>query len=639
MIRLLLRLAAAVLLLWFGLAAPASAERRVALVIGNSNYVLQELKLPNPGRDAEAVADTLTALGFEVTRGIDLSHAATLEAMREFARQLEAAEVALFYFAGHGLQVDGENYFLPIDNVMQDREDLDHALSLTKVQTTLEQSLRINIILIDACRDNPLAERLNAAPVASRSIGRTRGGSGLAAVRTGAGTFIVFATDPGKVAYDGKDGHSPFTGSLLRHLPTPDLELTKLIQRVQYDVLSATDGEQRPWALSSLIGDFYFRPRPGGREAAPPEQAVWRRIADSPEAEPLIAFLRVFPQGQFAEQARVRLQTLAGTARTSSDPTAPPAPSSLDRAAAKLYATMPPVRRLVTGGFTYNDTRMPTACGRDLARMVGAALGGNVVMAALAEEATRSGTMEPDLATTGPLGLPTAVDTWLLEGRYTTSGDEIQLVFTLEGRNGRITSERVGLRPAFDSPCRGMAPPSASPLTSDVRRGALGLELASPRGGSPVYTIASPPERIELWLRVSAPAHLYCFERDSLEQMQMLLPNRFRPDSQVEPGRILLLPTDIRPTDQGKILVWLATEPGTTIIKCFATDRPVLLPSALADVRRAPGRISGVDEDDLLRAFRESAAVQLAEASIVASVLPEEWVYQGSSQNLLETAR
>lgn len=611
------------LLSWLVPAAPAQAEKRVALVIGNAAYIEKALQLDNARRDAEAIAETLYGLGFEVLRGFDLDYARTVAIMRSFAKSLEDAQVAIFYYAGHGVQIGGENYFLPIDNLLRNVDDLNRALPLTRVQTTMEQRLRVNIMFIDACRDNPLAERLAAVPASTRSVTRVR--SGLAEVRSGKGTYIVFATDPGDVAFDGSDGHSPFTRALLKHLPTPGLELTKVMQRVQVDVQEATQGKQRPWALSSLTGDFYFINLPQAAAAASdPELAAWKRAIESGQPDMLSVFLRQYPNGRFTAEAKARL---AGQELVTSQVGEEIVPvRTLDRmsdAVAKLLATMPPVRRIVTGGFTYGDTRMPTACGRELAQQVGAALGGEVVMAQLAQEVLRPEPEEisvPDKA--GPLGLPAEDDIWLLEGSYTPLGSNLDLQFELRSRSKTYTSDVLSITPAYGSPCRSEQMPATTPLTRDRQRNDLAFELASLRGGTPIYTVKDPPEPVQLEMRSSSTAHLYCFERDDTGRIQMLLPNRYRADNQVVPGERLILPDALKP--RGKAITWVAEEPGITIIKCFAAERPIRLPPLLADLERSPDPIPGLDDDRLLRIFRSPSAGRIAEASVVMAILPEE---------------
>ena len=238
-------------------AAAVGGERRVALVIGNSAYEYVP-HLPNPTNDAEAMASTLQKLGFEVTKGIDLDRAGTEKIIRAFSAQLPGAKVALLYYAGHGIQVADRNYIIPVDAQLNDETDLDfEATGIDLVMRLMEREPRMNLVFLDACRDDPLAQNL------ARSMGSTRSlaiGRGLAFVDAEVGSFIAFATQPHTVALDGSGEHSPFTAALLRHMEEPGVSLSDLMVEVRNDVMAATDGKQVPWDHSSLTGSFYFQP-------------------------------------------------------------------------------------------------------------------------------------------------------------------------------------------------------------------------------------------------------------------------------------------------------------------------------------------------------------------------------------------
>jgi hypothetical protein len=235
---------------------PAAADKRVALVVGNSAY-MQAGALPNPVNDASDMADALKQVGFEVTLGLDLSKSAFDGKIRDFARALEKADVAVFFYAGHGLQVGGRNYLVPVDARLQGERDLDFdAVSLDFVlrQVELDREGKTSIVFLDACRDNPLARNL------ARSMGTRSAsvGQGLAQVQTGVGTFIAYSTQPGNVAVDGSGRNSPFTGALAKAVVAPDRNLTSVMIEVRKEVLTATSGKQVPWDHSALTGDFYF---------------------------------------------------------------------------------------------------------------------------------------------------------------------------------------------------------------------------------------------------------------------------------------------------------------------------------------------------------------------------------------------
>jgi Caspase domain len=233
------------------------ADERVALVIGNSRYEDDD-SLPNTLNDARAVAEVLGTLGFTVERGIDLDGRETEAALRRFSRLLEDADVGLFYYAGHGLQVHGTNYIVPVDAKIDRESDLlFDAVELNSVLRLLEERPRTSLVFLDACRDNPFARNLARSMGASRAVSV---GSGLAQMQSGIGTLIAYATQPNNVALDGtEDGrNSPFTRALVDHIATPGIEVRQMLSRVRKAVIEETDGAQVPWDHSSLIGDFYF---------------------------------------------------------------------------------------------------------------------------------------------------------------------------------------------------------------------------------------------------------------------------------------------------------------------------------------------------------------------------------------------
>jgi tetratricopeptide (TPR) repeat protein len=234
-------------------AAPlAAAGSRVALVIGNATYVAAGT-LANPANDARAVAAALRDIGFDVSEGVNLDHRTQERLVRDFLRKSANAKIALLYYAGHGMQVDGKNYLVPVDARLQAATDLPfETLDLDKILSGLDDESRTNIVILDACRDNPLAK----APGARA---RSAASGGLAAVSSvGSGTLIAYATAPGSVALDGEGANSPFTASLIKHIRTPGLEVRQMLTRVRSDVASATQKKQIPWDNSSLLGEVYL---------------------------------------------------------------------------------------------------------------------------------------------------------------------------------------------------------------------------------------------------------------------------------------------------------------------------------------------------------------------------------------------
>jgi uncharacterized caspase-like protein len=256
----------------------AIAETRVALVVGNGAYV-NAPPLPNPMNDARAMAAALKGAGFEVVEALDADKAQFEVALRSFAEKLSNADVALFFYAGHGLQVGAQNFLVPIDAKLEHERDLEfEAVKLDFVQRQMEidREGKTTIVMLDACRDNPLARNL-ARSMGTRSVGI---GRGLAASAAGLGTFIAYATQPGNVALDGGGQNSPFTSALVKHLGTKGRNLQATMIEVRKDVVAATNGKQVPWDHSALTGDFYFVPGEATPVAGPVVAALPSSGAD-----------------------------------------------------------------------------------------------------------------------------------------------------------------------------------------------------------------------------------------------------------------------------------------------------------------------------------------------------------------------
>jgi hypothetical protein len=314
--RVLAVLACAVALAAAGIAS-AYAEKRVALVIGNSAYK-HAPALKNPTNDAKDIAGALERLGFETVLGIDLDYSGTRQKIRAFTDKLSGAEVALFFYAGHGVQVAGKNYLAPVDARLESEADLDFTtIDLDLVMRNMEREPRTNILFLDACRDNPLT--LNLARnmgTRSASIGR-----GLARVESGVGTMIAFATQPGNVALDGDSRNSPFTKALLEVIERPGLSISEVMIAVRNGVLKQTNGKQVPWEHSSLTGHFFFAPA-APEEAAPlaganakdpaaVEFAFWDTIKNSSNSRLFEAYIKRYPTGTFSEIARIKIEEIA----------------------------------------------------------------------------------------------------------------------------------------------------------------------------------------------------------------------------------------------------------------------------------------------------------------------------------------
>jgi len=239
-----------------------AGEPRVALVIGNSSYAVGPLR--NPVNDAEDMAQMLRALGFRVTLRQNANQRQMIEAIGELGQHLKAGGVGLFYFAGHGVQSRGRNFLIPVNAEIGSDSQLEFdAVDANRVLAAMDEAgNRVNLVILDACRDNPFARSF-------RSLSR-----GLAQMEAAQGTYIAFATAPGSVALDGPGRNGLYTHYLLQSLRQPDTDIDKVFRRVTADVARATGGKQVPWISSSLTGDFSFRPDTATRLAATPAPAA-----------------------------------------------------------------------------------------------------------------------------------------------------------------------------------------------------------------------------------------------------------------------------------------------------------------------------------------------------------------------------
>ncbi len=318
--------------LMLGLAGAASAEPRVALVIGNSAYQGDLPALPNPANDAKLMAKTLKSIGFDVVEAEDASQDQMKKAIAEFSDKLAAAGkegTGLFFYAGHGLQVAGENYLIPIDAKIKSERDVD--LVSVSAGTVMKQmefaESAVNIIILDACRNNPLGGD-------ARSLSR-----GLAKIETAPrGSFIAYSTAPGSTAADGDGANSPYTTALAETITEPGLSIADVFQEVRTKVLASTGNEQTPWDSSSLTGRFYFKPpdptqtasvtpppaaAPSGGssaadEALKTEKTYWDSVKDSGDADSINLYLAKYPNGYFVDLANAKLEELKGGTKVAS---------------------------------------------------------------------------------------------------------------------------------------------------------------------------------------------------------------------------------------------------------------------------------------------------------------------------------
>jgi hypothetical protein len=291
----------------------ALAQGRVALVIGNSAYT--DAPLANPANDAALMAATLRDLGFDVIEHTDTDQNTMKRAIRDFGDHLERSgrdTIGLFYYAGHGIQVDGVNYLVPVNAVIERESDVEiDAVSAQAVLATLDFARnRLNLVIVDACRNNPYARSFRSA---SR---------GLARMDAPQGTLLAYATAPGEVAADGTGENSPYTAALVEAMQRPAVPVEQMFKYVRREVMSSTDDKQVPWESSSLTGDFYFvAGEESDQEAAGPvatveqvdrEALFWDSIRDTEQAEDFREYLRLFPNGLFAGLAAQRIEALTG---------------------------------------------------------------------------------------------------------------------------------------------------------------------------------------------------------------------------------------------------------------------------------------------------------------------------------------
>ncbi len=372
--------AALIALLWLCVASqPAAADRRVALVIANGAY-LHAPHLPNPPHDAEDVAAALKRTGFETIVGLDLDKNKMDDAAIKFARAARNADVAVFYYSGHALQYAGVNYLIPIDAELADEADLRRATRVDDILEDLKQAKNLRILVLDSCRDNPLADQLK------RSIGTTRSATiqrGLAKIESPEGTIISYSTQAGRTAADGDGRNSPYTTAFLKHIEEKD-DISAVFHHISADVYRQSGGGQVPELSLSFFGEFYLngklqvtitpgKPAPDacaearehwksseavGSAAAfedhlarfpncayaglarariddlksrdkanknELELAFWNSIKDSGDAALFRDFLTRFPDGVFAGIARERLAALAAPRTALAAPTVPSA--------------------------------------------------------------------------------------------------------------------------------------------------------------------------------------------------------------------------------------------------------------------------------------------------------------------------
>ncbi|HXQ71255.1 MAG TPA: caspase family protein, partial [Pyrinomonadaceae bacterium] len=291
-----------------GHSSQPDAEKRLALIIGNGAYA-NAASLRNPPNDARDMAKNLTELGFVVETGIDLNQKQMKAMIRQFGQRLKGKQ-GVFYYAGHGVQSKGRNYLIPVDALIESEADVEDAgVDIQLMLNYMDDAQNgLNIVILDACRNNPFARSIRSSE------------NGLAQVDAPTGTLIAYATAPGRVASDGTGKNGLYTGELLKQMRTPGVSVTEMFMRVRAEVVKQTAGKQVPWEASSLIGTFFFNATtniptdPKGKPSVMPadaeliEKEYWESIKNSKEKLDYQEYLNEFPQGRYAQLARLRLR-------------------------------------------------------------------------------------------------------------------------------------------------------------------------------------------------------------------------------------------------------------------------------------------------------------------------------------------
>ncbi len=289
------------------------AETRLALVIGNGTYT-NAPPLKNPPNDARDMAATLKTLGFDVTSGINIDQREMKRLIREFGQKLKAGGSGLFYYAGHGVQSNGRNYLIPVEaDIQSEAEVEDSSVDVNLVLKYMDEAQNgLNIVILDACRNNPFARSFRSAS------------NGLAQVDAPTGTLIAYATAPGRVASDGTGENGLYTSELLKKVRVPGLSATEMFMRVRAEVMQQTNNKQVPWEASSLVGAFYFNASlkrsedsPMGRtsnetkiDRTAVEREYWETIRSSNDGQDYRDYLESYPNGAYVAIARAKLRQI-----------------------------------------------------------------------------------------------------------------------------------------------------------------------------------------------------------------------------------------------------------------------------------------------------------------------------------------
>ncbi len=348
--------------------------KRVALVIGNSDY-LYTPALTNPTNDAKAVSLSLERLGFEVVQGIDLDQREMVATVRAFSKKLDGAEAAFFYYAGHGIQIDGGNFLLATDSSLEDVISVRYeTLDVSSVVELMEQKSDIAITVLDACRNNPLSDKLKKSLGDSRSalIGR-----GLAPIETDKnGVVFAYSAAPGEIAADGDGDNSPYTESLLAYLEEPGLEIGRLFRKVSGEVIEKSNGSQNPELLIRLPTEFYLKQEvktevasiqntttvpenDNGSQEQDLEISYWESVRESQDVALFDLFLEEFPDGKFAKLAILyRQKLIAAQNKATADVAVETKPEAVVEETTTIVKTEPVLEAIAANPEVDNSTEV-----------------------------------------------------------------------------------------------------------------------------------------------------------------------------------------------------------------------------------------------------------------------------------------
>jgi peptidoglycan hydrolase-like protein with peptidoglycan-binding domain len=297
--------------IFFSFETPARAETKVALIVGNGAY--QNVpELPNPPHDAADIAAAFLRLGFSVRLVTDAKYDTMRLALVEFNRKARDAEMAVVFFAGHGMEIGGENWLIPIDaELRSDSDAAQEAISLHAVMLMVSSASKLGLVMLDACRNNPFATKMR------RTVAMRGGERGLGRIEPINNVLVAYAAKDGTTAADGDGRNSPFTAALLKYLEMPGLEINFLFRNVRDDVITATNSEQQPFIYGSLTKEaIYLKPPPAASASFDIDQIGWALVKDTTDEAALKRFIAQYPRSPLRKEAEARVAAL-GAARAS----------------------------------------------------------------------------------------------------------------------------------------------------------------------------------------------------------------------------------------------------------------------------------------------------------------------------------